>query len=283
MDLKIYAPEELSGAPVKLPLSKSESNRQLIIAALTPGAELPRDVAKCDDTDALLAALDRTDGVVNIGAAGTAMRFLTAYYACRPGTDVLLDGSERMRQRPIGPLVEALRTLGCDIEYVGEQGFPPLHIRGCQPKGGTVEMDATVSSQYVSALMMVAPLMEQGMSLRLIGDIVSRPYIRMTESLMKAAGIGVMFDEPEGLVEIPRGTYEPGLPPVEADWSAASYWLEIAAISCEPVQLLGLRPKSLQGDSEVTRLFQPTGLRCGFEEEGSLLSLIHISEPTRPY
>lgn len=270
MDLKIFPPEELAPTPVALPLSKSESNRQLIISALTKNADRPRSVADCDDTDAMQGAIGITSGRVNIGAAGTAMRFLTAYYACTPGADILLDGSERMRQRPIAPLVDALRSLGADIDYVAEEGFPPLHIRGRMLEGGSVELDASVSSQFVSALLMVAPTMQHGLRLHLRGRIISTPYIKMTLSLMADAGAKSDFDEDAGTISVPYAVYQPGLPPVEADWSAASYWFEIAAISTEPVALKGLRPKSLQGDAAVRRLFEVTGLHSGFDSEGLL-------------
>lgn len=270
MDLKIIPPEELNQTSIELPLSKSESNRQLIISALTPGAPRPAKVADCDDTDALIAALDSKSDHINIGAAGTAMRFLTAYYACKQGADVVLDGSERMRQRPIAALVEALRALGADIDYAGAEGFPPLHIRGRMLEGGRVEMEASVSSQYVSALLMVAPTMEHGLELALKGRVVSRPYIDMTLALMAEAGVKGKFDENTNTVSVGNGTYRPTLPPVEADWSAASYWFEIAAVSTETVRLRGLRPKSLQGDYAVRRLFDVTGLQSKFEADGDL-------------
>lgn len=270
MNLKIFPPEELTAAPVALPLSKSESNRQLIISALTRGARMPQRVAECDDTDALRGAIGLTSGRVNVGAAGTAMRFLTAYYACTPGIDLILDGSERMRQRPIAPLVEALRSLGADINYEAEAGFPPLHIRGRALEGGNVELDATVSSQFVSALLMVAPTMRCGLRMHLRGQIVSTPYIKMTLSLMASAGVKCEFNEDTGIISVPFAEYQPGLPSVEADWSAASYWFEIAAISTEAVALRGLRPKSLQGDAVVRRLFEVTGLRSKFDADGNL-------------
>lgn len=270
MNYKIFPPEYLEETPVNLPLSKSESNRQLIISALTPGGSRPHPLADCDDTDAMISALDKSTGHINIGAAGTAMRFLTAYFATRRGADVILDGSERMRQRPIAALVDALRSLGADIDYAGAEGFPPLHIRGRMLEGGNVEMEASVSSQYVSALLMVAPTMEHGLRLKLKGDIISRPYIEMTLALMKSAGIKGKFDEISGAITVPNGTYSKGLPPVEADWSAASYWLEIAAISANPVWLAGLRRDSLQGDSAVTALFKVTGIESQWTSDGYL-------------
>lgn len=273
MNLKIFPPDELTEAVIELPLSKSESARQLIIGALTPGRPLPARVADCDDTDVLLAALtDNSDGPrhVNIGAAGTAMRFLTAYFACRPGCDVTLDGSERMRRRPIGVLVDALRKLGADIDYAGAEGFPPLRIKGRMLEGGTVELDASVSSQFVSALLMVGPTMQHGLELHLRGNVVSTPYIYMTLSLMEAAGAKADFNENEQVIRVAYGPYSREMPPVEADWSAASYWFEIAAISTEPVSLRGLRRRSLQGDAAVRELFKVTGLDSRFTDNGDL-------------
>lgn len=270
MNFKIFPPEQFVQVPIELPLSKSESNRQLIINAMTPRASDLKRVAQCDDTDAVVRALRVDNGVVNIGAAGTAMRFLTAYFACKEGADVILDGTDRMRKRPISPLVDALRTLGADIQYVGEEGFPPLKIRGQKISGGEVEMDAHVSSQYVSSLLMVAPSMKHGLTLRLRGEIVSAPYIRMTVSLMASAGINATFNEASGVITVPVGVYSPSLPSVEADWSAASYWHALAAISSERVILKGLRAGSLQGDAVVGKLFEVTGLRTEFNGEGNL-------------
>lgn len=271
MNFIITPPEQLNQVPVNLPLSKSESNRQLIIAALTPGGKLPDRVADCDDTDALLSGLHAGPrATVNIGGAGTAMRFLTAYFATRPGTDITLDGSARMRQRPIAPLVDALRALGADIDYLAAEGFPPLRIRGRMLEGGSVSLDASVSSQFVSALLMVGPTMQGGLHLRLNGRIVSMPYIQMTLELMRLAGVDTQFNEDTGEITMPYAEYQPTLPPVEADWSAASYWFEIAAVSAEPVSLQGLRRNSLQGDSAVGRLFEVTGLKHTFLPDGNL-------------
>lgn len=271
MNIKLFPPEQLADVAINLPLSKSESNRQLIISALSANGELPQHLADCDDTNAMLAALKKGNGEINIGAAGTAMRFLTAYFACKAGVDVLLDGSERMRQRPIAPLVDALRTLGADITYEGEEGFPPLRIHGKVLSGGDVEMKASVSSQYVSALLMIAPSMLDGLTLHLQGQMVSVPYIRMTLGLMEMAGVKCDFDEDRGIIKVPHGEYSSEMSSVEADWSAASYWYAIAAISSEQVRLKGLHRKSLQGDSAVGKLFEVTGLRGEFDEQEELL------------
>lgn len=238
------------------------SARALIISALTPGAPLPADVSECDDTAALAAALanpGETD--INVGASGTAMRFLTAYYASRPGLHARLDGSERMRRRPIGPLVDALRELGADIEYEGSEGFPPLRINGRALCGGEIEIDATVSSQYISALMMIAPLMSRGLKITLKGEPMSKPYILMTLTMMENYGVeGELYD---GVITIPAGEYAAPNPPLktEADWSAAAVWYEIVALSAGIVNIENLATGSTaQGDSALARIYSRLGV-----------------------
>lgn len=273
MNYRIFPPEELMDANIALPLSKSISNRALIINALA-GAEAPLEgVADCDDTRAMLAALaDPQASVVNIGAAGTAMRFLTAYFAAQPGRAVTIDGSERMRKRPIGPLVEALRAIGADIRYAGTEGFPPLEIHGRQLAGGAVSIDSGVSSQYISALLMIAPVTERGLTLTLEGEPVSTPYIRMTLGIMSA--FGITGEKDGNIISIPRGSYvRPDSFTVEADWSAASYWYEIQALTCGWTALDGLTEHSLQGDSACIDLFKELGVESGFETSPCRASL----------
>lgn len=269
MNYKIYPPEELIETEITLPLSKSISNRALILDALTPGSPAHPAVAKCDDTDVMIGALaDPTADRIDIGAAGTAMRFLTALMAATPKRTVTIDGTERMRQRPIGPLVDALRSLGADIDYAGEEGFPPLAIRGRRLHGGAIAIDGSVSSQYISALLMIAPVMEQGLTLTLEGDVTSRPYIDMTVGMMRERGAEV--DTTPTSVRVAPGTYTPASESVEADWSAASYWFEIAALSSGFITLRGLRPDSRQGDAGIARLMEVTGLTHEWQEDGTL-------------
>lgn len=269
MDYKIFPPEEILEASVRLPLSKSISARALIMAAL--GADKPTEVAQCADTAALESALsDREASTVNIGAAGTAMRFLTAYYAAIPGRTVTLDGSERMRRRPIGPLVDTLRKLGAAIEYAGEEGFPPLRIEGRQLAGGELEIDSTVSSQFVSAVMMVAPTMSTTLVLNLTGDTVSMPYIRMTAAMMAERGITVEIER--DTVTVKPGRYGSSSTPVEPDWSAAAFWYEIAAISAGWVTLEGMTSGSIQGDSCLADLYPRLGVLTEWTDEGAELS-----------
>lgn len=268
MNYKIYPPEELIETEITLPLSKSISNRALILDALTPGSAHP-EVAACDDTDVMLSALaDPLADRIDIGAAGTAMRFLTAFMAATPDRTVTIDGTPRMRQRPIGPLVDALRELGADIDYAGEEGFPPLTIRGRRLRGGAIAIDGSVSSQYISALLMIAPAMEQGLSLTLEGNVTSRPYIDMTIGMMRARGAEV--ESTPSCVKVTPGSYLPVSEAVEADWSAASYWFEIAALSSGFITLRGLSPHSLQGDAGIAQLIEVTGLTHEWQEDGSL-------------
>ncbi|MBR5436386.1 MAG: 3-phosphoshikimate 1-carboxyvinyltransferase [Muribaculaceae bacterium] len=261
MDYIILPPEEINEIAVNLPLSKSVSNRILIISALTDNAAPLPELAECDDTRAIIDAFaDPVSTEINVGAAGTAMRFLTAFYAQNESENaVVIDGSERMRQRPIGPLVDALRQLGADIEYLGEEGFPPLKIKGKRLLGGEIELDASVSSQFVSALMMIAPKMTNGLRLRLAGEVVSAPYIVMTQRLMEQAGATVDFSG-GNLVTVAAGKYRPTTFTVDADWSAAAFWMEIAALSTSEFDLNRLSPDSLQGDREAMRYFEMLGV-----------------------
>lgn len=272
MNLRIFPPEGFLETRLSLPLSKSMSARALIINALTPGAAPLARVAECDDTDALLAALRGDNGsaghrTVNIGAAGTTMRFLTAYYACTPGSDITLDGSERMRQRPIKVLVEALRSLGADISYEGEEGYPPLRIRGRRLKGGNLELDASVSSQYISALLMTAPVMEEGLRLTLLGEIASRPYILMTLRMMR--DYGVESDFTLNTVTVPAGGYKaPAIPrEIEGDWSAAAAWYETVALSAGVVTIDNLTDNSCQGDRRLADIYSRLGVDTVWEGE----------------
>lgn len=268
MDYQIFPPEEITDAAIKLPLSKSITNRVMLLNALTGNKGSLRAIAECDDSAAMALGLSTDDATVNVGAAGTAMRFLTAFFSVKENRTVTLDGSERMRQRPIGPLVDALRSCGADITYTGEEGYPPLLINGHRLKGGAVTIDATISSQYISALLMVAPLMENGLTLTLAGEIASRPYIAMTLALMKQWGVESDFTG--NVITVAPQAYTPVDFSVEADWSAASYWFEIASFSFADIKLLGLSDHSLQGDSRVATIFKNFGIEAEWDEEGAL-------------
>lgn len=264
MNYRIIAPRRIEGE-IDLPASKSISNRVLLLNALcaTPGRL--SNLAQCDDTDAVLSALAQPDASeVNIGAAGTAMRFLTAYFATREGREVVIDGTERMRQRPIGVLVDALRQLGADIEYVEAEGYPPLKITGKCLRGGALTVSGSVSSQYITAILLIAPVIG-GIALTIEGEIMSRPYIDMTLALM--ARYGVKAEWRDNVIHVPAGEYTALDFTVEADWSAASYWWAMQAIVPQSrITLKGLEPRSLQGDSRIAELMSQMGVTgnwCG--------------------
>lgn len=262
MNYRIIAPRRIEGE-IDLPASKSISNRVLLLNALcaTPGRL--SNLAQCDDTDAVLSALAQPDASeVNIGAAGTAMRFLTAYFATREGREVVIDGTERMRQRPIGVLVDALRQLGADIEYVEAEGYPPLKITGTRLHGGALTVSGSVSSQYITAILLIAPVIG-GITLTIEGEIMSRPYIDMTLALM--ARYGVKAEWRENVIHVPAGEYTALDFTVEADWSAASYWWAMQAIVPQSrISLKGLEPQSLQGDSRIAELMSQMGVTANW-------------------
>jgi len=239
---------------INLPSSKSISNRALILNALSYSAYDVQNVSDCDDTRVMIQALNSNDTTFDIGAAGTSMRFLTAFLSKTVG-EWIITGSERMKQRPIKLLVDALNTLGGRIEYVEKEGFPPLRIFGSALTGGEITLNGGVSSQYISALMMVAPCMQQGLKIKLEGTVISVPYIQMTMSMMKEYGVDVRFEN--NTIDVRPQSYEPIKYQVESDWSAASYWFEVLAIAGKGrVFLKGLYAKSTQGDSKVAVLFE---------------------------
>lgn len=256
----LHAPASLSGT-VALPPSKSLSARALIINWLAGGKLMPDNLSDCDDTFVMRRALEHPTEVTDIMAAGTAMRFLTAAFAVSSG-EKLLTGTPRMLHRPIGVLVDALRSMGAQIDYAGETGFPPLRVKGRRLEGGCVEMDGHVSSQYTSALLMIGPMMANGLHLKLKGTVVSRPYIDMTLQLMHHFGAEAKWTSKSEL-EVKPIAYTPRPYTVENDWSAASYWYEAVAL-CRDSQaclaLPGLHVDSLQGDAKVQQLFQPLGV-----------------------
>lgn len=247
-----------------LPSSKSISNRLLLLNILSGNGVAPENVSESDDTKVMLEALKGDLSHVDVGAAGTSMRFLTAYLALTAGKHVIT-GSERMKQRPISLLVEALRTLGAQIDYVEKEGYPPLRIVGGTLNGDTIEVDGSVSSQYISALLMIAPLVKGGLRMRLYGKINSRPYIAMTLALMEL--FGAKYEWVGDNIRVLGSGYDYVPLSVESDWSAASYWYSIAAFTpgCE-YHLRGLEKKSLQGDSEVVRIAAGLGITTTFTD-----------------
>ncbi len=261
----VKAPQTLGGE-IQLPTSKSISNRLLLLSALSGSENMPDLLSDSDDTRVMLDALASDLSHVDVGAAGTSMRFLTAYLATRPGTHIIT-GSERMKKRPIGLLVDALRMLGAEIEYVGETGFPPLKITGGSMAGGHLTLPGGVSSQYISALMMIGPTLKGGLRLTLEGRIVSVPYIAMTQKLMSLFGAEVV--RTGGVIAVKEKPYTYKQMRVEADWSAASYWYSMAALRPGTTfKLKGLDKISTQGDSAVAKMAEPLGVETAYNEDG---------------
>lgn len=269
---------------IDLPASKSLSNRALILQALCPEPCQLTHLSDCDDTRVMLQAFetvstqDATNAqeplVIDIGAAGTSMRFLTAYFATRRGAEVIMTGTERMKQRPIKILVDALRTLGAQIEYLEGEGCPPLRIHGRQLDGGPLSIDGSTSSQYISALLMVAPTLAKGLQLTLTGDVTSRPYILMTLGMMREFGVESTWED--NVISIAPQTYRAQTYEVESDWSAASYWYEILALATDAqlktIRLKGLHQESFQGDCHIADYFAPLGIVTSFTPEGVTIS-----------
>ena len=281
-------------ASLDLPTSKSLCARALVVNHLCEQPVHLEGLSDCDDTQAILQGLEALRNSedaplrVDIGAAGTAMRFLTALFAATPQLDVVITGSQRMQERPIGALVTALQVAGADISYVEKKGYPPLHIRGKQLEGGTLALPSNISSQYVSALLMIAPTMRRGLQLELEGKVASAPYIRMTMQVMKTFGVESKWEN--NLISIESGqryartlsshcggtekTAQTASYTIECDWTAASYWYEIVALHPDKtarVLLRGLREASEQGDSVCARWFEALGVMTTFTAEGAIL------------
>lgn len=268
MNYVIKSPASLK-ASIQLPASKSICNRALILNALSYSPYDIRNLSDCDDTEVMVNALHSNDRDFDIKAAGTAMRFLTAFLAKVVG-EWTITGTERMKNRPIKILVDALNALGGKIEYMEKEGYPPLRIFGSAMQGGEISLPGGVSSQYISALLMIAPLMENGLTLHLEGTVISKPYIHLTLQLMKQFGVNAEW-KGQTIKVVPQ-EYAPVRFTVESDWSAASYWYEMMALSGNAeIELLGLFKNSLQGDAAGAKLFAELGVGTTFTERGVIL------------
>ena len=273
--IRISHPTGILRGTVKLPASKSESNRALLMQALCSKKITLHNLSDANDTILLQRLLKAPDKEINAEDAGTVMRFLTAYFSLTDQPKILT-GTERMCQRPIGILVEALRELGAEIKYLQNEGFPPLEILNFKPQfsgEAKVKMHGDVSSQFISALLLCAPVLPRGLRLELEGKIASRPYIEMTLALMQQFGVSSTFTQ--NAIGIAPESYQSGRFSVEADWSAASYWYSLVALAKEAeIFLLGLRKNSRQGDKKVAELMENFGVKTTFLPEGILLSKI---------
>ena len=269
MIYEVSANNKIIKGTIELPASKSISNRALIINALSYSPYPIRNLSDSDDTKVLETALFSNTSKFDIGHAGTAMRFLTAFLAKVVG-EWEITGSERMQERPIKILVDALKQLGAKIKYLENEGYPPLKIFGSHLKGQTIELDGSVSSQYITALLLIAPTIENGLTLKLNGEITSRSYINLTLKLM--AKFGIQYQWNENTIIVPEQNYFPVDFTCEADWSGASYWYQIMALADSGEILLeNLKLDSLQGDSHIAMWFEPFGVASVQKENGVLL------------
>lgn len=286
MKIRLRHPSKRISGKVRMNSSKSESNRALIIQALCQEPFLIRGLSNSDDTKVLASALDQimnggNNLTLDVGAAGTSMRFLTAFLAGKMGTHTLT-GSERMLKRPIGILVKALNQLGADIQFLGETGYPPLMIHGKALKGGAIRLDGSVSSQFVSALLMIAPQLQNGLVIEFEGEVISRPYINMTLKMMEEFRV---YGQWQGnTISVSPQRYhiksdEGYAFQVDGDWSAASYYYSMVAFAEEAsLQLEGLKHPSLQGDAIVAELFSFFGVHTDYTETGVLLSKSRVKD-----
>lgn len=265
MKYTIIAPRQLN-TTIKLPASKSISNRALVINAMSGSQTHPHNLSDCDDTEVIIAALKDMPEVINIKAAGSAMRFMTAFLSVTNGEHTIT-GTERMQNRPIGILVDALRYLGADIQYEGKNGYPPLHIKGRSLEGGYLEVVGDISSQYISALLMIGPILKNGLELKLTGKIASRPYIDLTLWTMKEFGAEAEWTDMDTITVKPT-PYKEREYLIENDWSASSYWYEMMALNGNidsTVKLEGLMSSSKQGDSVTKYIFSLLGVKTTFD------------------
>ena len=282
MKIRLSGPSNrLLRKTIKITGSKSESNRSLLLASLYPGITID-NISNSDDAQVMTAGLQKSNGVVDIHHAGTAMRFLTGYFASQEGKEVVLTGSQRMTERPIKILVEALRSLGADISYVKNEGYPPLKIKGGKLTKDKVSLPADISSQYISSLLLIAPSLENGLELQLVGKITSVPYIKMTLSLLNEIGVITSFEG--NTIEVnPKKEVAPVNLVVESDWSSASYFYSITALAelGTEITLSSYKENSLQGDSVLAKLYQELGVSTTFNANNITLKKNSTSYPNQ--
>ncbi len=265
MDISIQKSKLLNFQKVQITGSKSESNRLLLLKALYPHISI-ENVSNSDDSVLMQKALASKEEVIDIHHAGTAMRFLTAYFSIQKNRETIITGSPRMKERPIKILVDALRTLGADITYLENDGFPPLKIKGQEFTISKVTLEANVSSQYISALLLIASKLENGLELTLKGKITSVPYINMTLSLLNSIGIETSFVENTISVKPNTASLEAQTLTVESDWSSASYFYSVIALSDvgTEITIASYKDKSLQGDSVLADIYEKFGVTTTF-------------------
>ena len=282
MNYKISHPTKVVECEINLPSSKSISNRLLIIQALCMENFKIENLSISDDTINLQKAISSKENTINIGDAGTSFRFLTSYLSIQKGQEFILTGSDRMKERPIKELVSVLRKMGAKIEYLKNEGFPPLKIIGTDLEGGKIEIDGGISSQFITSILLIAPTFQNGINLEIVGELVSNPYVEMTLKLMKE--FGIESDWTNNIITINHQKYIPKDYTVEADWSAASFWFEIASLSkrCN-IRLNGLQQNSIQGDKRSIEIFNNLGVDSIFENEKLILTKNQTISPFQTY
>lgn len=281
--LTLSHPSKEIQSTITLTGSKSESNRALIIRELSNGTVKVENLSEAADTVGMQAALSAvktadasTATTIDIGPAGTAMRFLSTFLQTQSGNFVLT-GTQRMKERPIGLLVDALTAIGADISYIENEGFPPLRIKGpFTQSSNQVSIPGDISSQYISSLLLSAPSFPQGLQLNILGELTSRPYVTMTLNMLSECGIS--YEWTDNTIRIPAQEFAETTLYVEPDWSAASYWYAIVALSkAATIRLPGLRTSSLQGDIAIAEIMTHFGVHTTFEDEGILLQKTDIT------
>jgi len=277
MTIKLHKSEVKKQSKLTITGSKSESNRLLLLQALYPELKI-NNLSNSDDSKVMSKALVSTADVIDIHHAGTAMRFLTAYFACQEGREVILTGSDRMKERPIEILVTALNNLGADVSYLEQHGCPPLKIKGKKLINNKVRLQANVSSQYISALLLIASGLENGLELTLEGEITSVPYIKMTLSLLNQAGVSSAFEGQVVTVKPKSKNRLTETLTVESDWSSASYFFSVIALSPIDTQiaLSFYKRNSLQGDAVLTEIYKEFGVSTSFNDNVMTLKKTHV-------
>ncbi|MDG4950374.1 3-phosphoshikimate 1-carboxyvinyltransferase [Weeksellaceae bacterium KMM 9724] len=275
--LQLSHPTSEINGKIQITGSKSESNRWLILQQLFPNIHRIENLSNSEDTKVLLEALNLFNSrsniqnkasEINIGHTGTAMRFLTAFFAIQTDVEIILTGSERMQQRPIEPLVTGLNSLGCNISYIKKEGFPPLRIRAKSSLNDELEIRADISSQYITALLLVAPILPNGLKIHFLGELTSRPYIEMTKQQLDSIGIDVKWLD-KGLQVSPIKNISEQNVLVESDWSSASYWFSMLALSeSSEIELSSYKNQSLQGDASLKQIYaQYFGIQSEIEDD----------------
>ena len=279
MNLILNKSNILSGSILSISGSKSESNRLLILKALYPNITI-LNLSKSDDTNVLLNALSSKSSTVDIHHAGTAMRFLTAFYAISKYEDIVLTGSSRMQNRPIKILVDALNSIGADIKYLNKKGFPPLQIKGKELKTDKLSLDSNVSSQYISALLLIGSSLKNGLEINLKGQITSKPYIMMTLYLMKQ--LGVLYSFKNNIIKVNsfNDFSVKKIMKVESDWSSASYFYSFVALSPINTEIIlnSFKITSLQGDSVLSMIYKDFGVETVFNDNSITIKKTNISK-----